>query len=126
MSLVETVVYIPLYLPELSLPPFSEKTVNIFSSEREIEDGTLHRWFLEIGSEVALRLLMQKYYKPICSHVFAILKDHQDADEITNETFLKAFNERETIKFPDKLVGWLYNIKLTGFISFFLVLGAVS
>ena len=84
------------------------KTVNIFSSEREIEDGALHRWFLEIGSEEALRLLMQKYYKPICSHVFAILKDHQDADEITNETFLKAFNERETIKYPDKLVSWLY------------------
>ena len=51
---------------------------------------------------------MQKYYKPICSHVFAILKDHQDADEITNETFLKAFNEREMIKYPDKLVSWLY------------------
>ena len=84
------------------------KTVNIFSSEREIEDGALHRWFLEIGSEEALRLLMQKYYKPICSHVFAILKDHQDADEITNETFLKAFNERKTIKYPDKLVSWLY------------------
>ena len=29
-------------------------------------------------------------------------------DEITNETFLKAFNERETIKYPDKLVSWLY------------------
>ena len=84
------------------------KTVNIFSSEREIEDGALHRWFLETGSEEALRLLMQKYYNPICSHVFAILKDHQDADEITNETFLKAFNERETIKYPDKLVSWLY------------------
>ena len=84
------------------------KTVKNFSREREIEDGALHRRFLEIGSEEALRLLMEKYYKPVCNHVFAILKDHQDADEITNETFLKAFNKRETIKSPDKLVGWLY------------------
>ncbi len=84
------------------------KTVKNFSWKREIEDGALHRRFLETGSEAALRLLMQKYYKPICSHVFAILKDHQDADEITNETFLKAFNKRETIKYPDKLVSWLY------------------
>ena len=28
--------------------------------------------------------------------------------KITNVTFLKAFNERETIKHPEKLVGWLY------------------
>lgn len=49
-----------------------------------------------------------RHYKPIYNRVFAILKNPQDADEITNETFLKAFNERETIKDLEKLVGWLY------------------
>ena len=83
------------------------KTFENFS-KRETKEGTLHRWFLETGSEIALHRLTQKYYEPICSHVFAILKDHQDADEITNETFLKAFNKRETIKYPEKLVSWLY------------------
>lgn len=71
-------------------------------------DDVLHRQFLETGSEEALRLLMQKHYKPIYNRVFAILQNPQDADEIMNETFLKAFNERETIKYPEKLVGWLY------------------
>lgn len=71
-------------------------------------DDILHRQFLETGSEEALRLLMQKHYKPIYNRVFAILQNPQDADEIMNETFLKAFNERETIKYPEKLVGWLY------------------
>lgn len=71
-------------------------------------DDALHRWFLETSSEEALHLLMQKHYGPIRAHIFALLKNYQDADEITNETFRKAFNKRETIKSPEKLVGWLY------------------
>ena len=39
---------------------------------------------------------------------FVFLRNHQDADEITNDTFLKAFIKRETIKYPEKLIGWLY------------------
>ena len=74
----------------------------------EMDDNVLNRRFLETGSEEVLQLLMQRHYKPIYGHVYAILKNHQDADEITNETFLKVFNKRETIKYSEKLVGWLY------------------
>ena len=72
------------------------------------EDDDLVQRLLETGSEEALHLLMQKYYKPIYAYVFNILKNHQDADEITNETFLKAFEKRKTIKYPKRFVGWLY------------------
>ena len=84
------------------------KAVKNFSSEREIEDDALHRWFLESGSEEALSLLIWKYYEPLRASVTKIIGNHHDADEITNQTFLKAFNKREAIKDPDKLVGWLY------------------
>ncbi|MDE0482226.1 MAG: sigma-70 family RNA polymerase sigma factor [Candidatus Poribacteria bacterium] len=73
-----------------------------------MNDNVLNRQFLETGSEEALNPLMQKHYKAIRAHVFRFVKNDQDADEITNQTFLKAFNKRETIKYPDKLVGWLY------------------
>ncbi len=73
-----------------------------------MNDNVLNRQFLESGSEEALNLLMQKHYEPIRASVTKIIENHHDADEITNETFLKAFNKRETIKYPDKLVGWLY------------------
>jgi RNA polymerase sigma-70 factor (ECF subfamily) len=63
---------------------------------------------METGSEEELRLLMKEQYKPIYNYVFSILRNPQDADEITNETFLKAFNERNTIKDPERIVGWLY------------------
>ena len=73
-----------------------------------MNDNVLNRQFLESGSEEALNLLMQKYYEPIRVSVTKIIGNHHDADEITNQTFLKAFNKREMIKYPDKLVGWLY------------------
>ena len=76
--------------------------------ERESEDDVLHHWFLETGSDEALSLLMRKYYEPIRASVTKIIGIHQDADEITNQTFLKAFNERKAIKDPERIVGWLY------------------
>ncbi len=84
------------------------KAVKNFPWERESEDDVLHRWFLETGSEEALSLLMRKYYEPIRASVTKIIGNHHDADEITNETFLKAFNKRKAIKYPERLVGWLY------------------
>ena len=71
-------------------------------------NNDLNRQFLESGNEEVLNLLMQKHYKWIRNSVTKIIGNHHDADEITNETFLKVFNKRETIKYPDKLVGWLY------------------
>ncbi len=73
-----------------------------------MNDNVLNRQFLETGSEEALNLLMQEHYEPIRASVTKIIGNHHDADEITNETFLKAFNKRDMIKYPDKLVGWLY------------------
>lgn len=73
-----------------------------------MNDNDLNRQFWETGSEEALNLLMQKHYEPIRASVTKIIENPHDADEITNQTFLKAFNKRETIKYPDKLVGWLY------------------
>ncbi len=60
------------------------------------------------GSEETLRLLMKKYYEPIRASVTKIIGNREDADEITSETFFKAFNKRNTIKDPERLVGWLY------------------
>ncbi len=51
---------------------------------------------------------MEKHYEAICDHVSRIVKNDQDADEITNETFLKAFNKRKEIKGSERLIGWLW------------------
>ncbi len=72
------------------------------------DDDILHQCFLETGCEDALKLIMQKHQKKLRGYVFKILEDHQDADEVTNDTFLKAYNNREKIKYPDQLIGWLY------------------
>ena len=74
----------------------------------DVDDDILHRRFLETGCEDALKQIMQKHKESLRDYVFSILKDSEDADEVTNETFLKAFNNRETIEYPEQLIGWLY------------------
>ena len=76
--------------------------------EINLDDDKLHRRFLETGCEHDLKLIMEKYEDRIRIRVMEILKDPQDVEEVTNETFFKLFNKRETIKDPNRLLGWLY------------------
>lgn len=74
----------------------------------DADNDILHQCFLETGCHEDLTLIMRKHQTKLRGYVFKILEDHQDADEVTNETFLKLFNKRKTIKHPDQLIGWLY------------------
>ena len=77
----------------------------------DLDDDELHQRFVETGGcEDTLKLLMQRYKESVCASVLRILKDPQDADEVTNETFRKAFINKDKIKYPNKLEGWLHTI----------------
>ena len=79
--------------------------------DNNLDDDELHRRFVETGEcEYTLKLLMQRYEESGRAHVLKYLKDSRDADEVTNETFRKAFINSDKIKYPDKLEGWLHTI----------------
>ncbi|MYB65970.1 sigma-70 family RNA polymerase sigma factor [Candidatus Poribacteria bacterium] len=79
--------------------------------DNNLDDDELHRRFVETGEcEYTLKLLMQRYEKSVRACVLKILNDPRDADEVTNETFRKAFINKGKIKYPDKLEGWLHTI----------------
>lgn len=82
-----------------------------------MNDLELNQRFLASGSEQALALLVQRHYSLIRSYIYRIVNDYQDADEIANDTFLKAFNDRKSIRDPDKFVGWLYTTAKHGAID---------
>ena len=46
---------------------------------------------------------MQKHYGPLHAHIAKIVNYYHDADEITNASFLKAYNERELSRI---LINW--------------------
>lgn len=75
-------------------------------------DVSLNRQFLETDDEEeACRLLLNRYYKTVFNYVVKMMRDHPDpavdADDITSETFIRAFNKRKEIQKPERLLGWL-------------------
>jgi len=57
------------------------------------------------------RLIFNAYYKIVFDTVSRMFRGHPDpavdADDITSETFMKAFNKRKDIQKPEKLLEWL-------------------
>ncbi|MCG9128052.1 sigma-70 family RNA polymerase sigma factor [Candidatus Poribacteria bacterium] len=62
------------------------------------------------GDETAFTILVQKFQKGIHSLAWKKIGDYQIAEEITQDTFLKAYNKLDTLKNPDQFPGWLYVI----------------
>lgn len=78
-------------------------------------DVNLNRQFLETDDEEeACRLLFDRYYKTVFDYVSKMMWDYPDpiidADDITSETFTRAFNKRKEIQEPEKLSGWLLTV----------------
>ena len=76
-----------------------------------VNDVRLNRQFLETGDIDAFTRLFKKYYPTVYAYVDRMMQDHTDpavdADDITSETFTKAFDKRKEIQEPEKLLRWL-------------------
>lgn len=76
-----------------------------------VNDARLNRQFLETGDIDAFTRLFKKYYPTVYAYVDRMMRDHTDpavdADDITSETFTKAFDKRKEIQEPEKLLRWL-------------------
>ena len=62
------------------------------------------------GDDTAFTELVKKYQKPVHALVWRKIGDFHIAEEITQDTFLKAYQNLSTLKEPQKFAGWLYVI----------------
>ena len=62
------------------------------------------------GDETAFTELIQKYQKPVHALVWRKIGDFHIAEEITQDTFLKAYQRLATLKKPQRFASWLYVI----------------
>ena len=60
--------------------------------------------------ETAFRQLVSQYSRPLYSHVRSIVIDHDDADDVLQNTFIKVFQNLKSFKGESKLFSWLYRI----------------
>ncbi len=72
-----------------------------------MDNVSINRRFLETGDEVAFEQVFNNYYKIVYDAANKVVRNREDADEIANDTFMRAFNKREEIREPKKLLVWL-------------------
>ena len=73
------------------------------------EDAQLVNRFLS-GDENAFTSLVKKHQKSIHALVWRKVDDFHIAEELTQDTFLKAYQKLGTLKNPNQFAGWLYVI----------------
>jgi RNA polymerase sigma-70 factor, ECF subfamily len=59
---------------------------------------------------VAQAAIYEEFATRICSHAYRMVGSRQDAEDITQETFVRAFRSIGQLKDQDKLSSWLYSI----------------
>ena len=62
------------------------------------------------GDDTAFTELVKKYQKPVHALVWRKIGDFHIAEEITQDTFLKVYQELATLKKPQSFASWLYVI----------------
>ena len=61
---------------------------------------------------------MQDYQKPLYNHVRNIVLNHDDANDVLQNTFVKIFQNLKNFKGDSKLFSWMYRIATNEAITF--------
>ena len=62
------------------------------------------------GDETAFASLVGRYEKRVHAFVLRKVGNFQDAEEVTQDVFLRAYDNLSKLRNPDRFVGWLYVI----------------
>ena len=71
------------------------------------------------GDADAFTTLVKKYEKQIHTFVWGRVRDYHVAEEITQDTFLRAYEKLGTLRDPNRFSGWLYMIATRRFLTWF-------
>ena len=62
------------------------------------------------GDADAFRLIFERYSRPVISFIYDMVNDRGLAEELTQETFVRAFRAIHTMRAETKLSTWLFGI----------------
>lgn len=62
------------------------------------------------GDSRAFEIIVERYQNFVFTIVFRILKDREEAEEVAQDTFIKAFNSLSGFREESKFSTWLYKI----------------
>lgn len=68
--------------------------------------------------DTAFRQLVAQYRRPLYSHIRNIVLDHDDSDDVLQNTFIKIFRNLHNFKGESKLFSWIYRIATNEALTF--------
>lgn len=66
----------------------------------------------------AFQKLLRDYQRPLYNHIRSIVLNHDDADDVLQNTFVKVFQYLKDFKGESKLFSWMYRIATNEAITF--------
>ena len=69
------------------------------------------------GDELAYRYIIDRYKNFVFNIAFKVLRNHEDAEEVTQDSFLKAYKALKNFKGDCKFSTWLYRIAFNSAVS---------
>ena len=85
----------------------------------DYSDSELLKLFREGDNpNYAFNLLMRRYQQKVYFHIRRIVIDHDDANDIVQNTFIKAWKGLENFREDSQLFTWLYRIATNESLSF--------
>src|SRR3954464_5863604 len=78
----------------------------------------LEQFRIEATRHSAFNLLVRKYQKKIYWHIRRIVIDHDDANDVIQNTFIKVWKALDNFKEDSQLYTWLYRIATNESITF--------
>lgn len=87
--------------------------------EDNLDDNELlYRFRNPDTKNYSFNLIIRKYQQKAYWHIRRIVINHDDADDITQETFIKVWKSLETFKGDSQLFTWIYRIATNEALSF--------
>jgi RNA polymerase sigma-70 factor (ECF subfamily) len=83
-----------------------------FEADRELLEAVLK------GDGTAYRGLVEKYQTRVYGMVFGMLRNAEDARDVTQEAFVKAYRSIETFRLESSFYTWIYRIAMNLAIDF--------
>lgn len=78
----------------------------------------LEKFAWEESRNVAFNQLVRKYQQKVYWHIRKMVIDHEDADDLTQETFIKVWKHLENFRQDAQLYTWLYRIATNECLNF--------
>lgn len=96
------------------LPVKTAKQMNQHRNDNDI----IHDVLQAETSHNAFRELIEKYQRPLYWHIRKILLNHDDTDDVLQNTFIKVWNSLTEFKQQSKLYTWLFRIATNEALTF--------